>query len=765
MLLLVMSLGLVYFMMIEARDPDNWRWITVFSSGGDSRAADAAVQTPVDNRIAPAAKNELPGTFVSPDEPPPEVQQQPAGRYFPGVKPQLFKTIRDGTIFRDQERESWFNLLKVLKETDQETLDKARPQPATYVQLFRQSDEYRGELVTVSGTVHRACPTGIARNDLGIKKYWQVWLQTRDNRFSPLVVYCLYLPEGFPTGMKVSADVKVTGFFFKRWMYSDANSELRTAPVVVARTVNWAQDAEPGSTKNPIAEKPAPPDPPSVELHDTEPKKPGKKSDTPAAEAAGPRKLLARHDVGSNYFDNLIDGRPLGGKEAVVDETEIMRQILYHVCRFRIWDVERWAGPLPNLAEMVADPESNRGQFYRLSGRATKAGVVRLDKETAMRLEMDRYYRCEVTLDSGRLAVVFAERVPENWKLDKPIDHRASAFGMFLKFAGEENDNPLPVFVAPRLAWHPPTPLGDLDMDVGLLDDLIDRAGLARVRRKALEDSDDLEYRRAAREREAFYAMLAAAGRTEPGELLRQADELLAEAPEKLKRKDADEFSVVPLFTEAAKQRGRLVVLTGYTRRVVKVRVEDPDIVARFGIKHYYELEMFTADSQQNPVAFCVRELPRGMSTSEGSQATENIRVAGFFFKTWAYSVPTPADESESSRRGRRRHPAPLLIGRDLVWYPAEETPVNPLIGIVAGGLFALVLAGIWIGLWRYGRGDKAFHDRAIRTARGMDSGISLDEIGLSTDGTPDFSGLEAMDQGPEAAQSERPSDESGSAR
>ena len=247
-------------------------------------------------------------------------------------------------------------------------------------------------------------------------------------------------------------------------------------------------------------------------------------------------------------------------------------------------------------------------------------------------------------------------------------------------------------------------------------------------------------------------------------DILAKIDELLAEAPKKLKRKDADEFSVEPLFNDAAKQRGRLVVLAGYTRRVVKVRVEDPDIVTRFGIKHYYELEMFTPDSQQNPITFCVRELPRGMSTREGEQATENIRVAGFFFKTWAYRVPATADDSQPSGGGRRRHLAPLLIGRDLVWYPAEETPANPWIGIVAGGLFALMLVGIWIGLWRYGRDDKAFHDRAIRAARSIDSGFSLDEIGLSANGTPDFSNLESEDLGPGAARSERPSDESGPA-
>jgi len=37
-------------------------------------------------------------------------------------------------------------------------------------------------------------------------------------------------------------------------------------------------------------------------------------------------------------------------------------------------------------------------------------------------------------------------------------------------------------------------------------------------------------------------------------------------------------------------------------------------------------------------VVFCVRELPKGMPMGDGPDYSEYVEVAGFFFKTWAYS-------------------------------------------------------------------------------------------------------------------------------
>ena len=82
-------------------------------------------------------------------------------------------------------------------------------------------------------------------------------------------------------------------------------------------------------------------------------------------------------------------------------------------------------------------------------------------------------------------------------------------------------------------------------------------------------------------ERECFYQMLAAVGRAKPGQLLREAEELLDTASDERRRADDEAFSVVPLFNDVPGQRGRLVVLSGVARRVERIRVEDPDIRRR----------------------------------------------------------------------------------------------------------------------------------------------------------------------------------------
>jgi hypothetical protein len=180
---------------------------------------------------------------------------------------------------------------------------------------------------------------------------------------------------------------------------------------------------------------------------------------------------------------------------------------------------------------------------------------------------------------------------------------------------------------------------------------------------------------------------------------------------------------------------------------VVRIDVEDADIVARYGIDHYYEISLFTDDSQSNPIVFCVRELPPGMPTGDGPEYGEQVRVGGFFFKLWSYHIASSAQLPEIQRgRGAPRQPAPLLIGRRPVWYPQEPTATSYLTEAIAAGLFVLAMVGVWLALWRQGRSDKQFHDQTIAKAHAIDSGVSLNEIGLNVDGTVDFGGLEATD-------------------
>ena len=89
-----------------------------------------------------------------------------------------------------------------------------------------------------------------------------------------------------------------------------------------------------------------------------------------------------------------------------------------------------------------------------------------------------------------------------------------------------------------------------------------------------------------------------------------------------IRRADEGRYSVAPLFNEPQQHVGELVVFDGVARRVVRVDVGTrpdgsgpSDVAQRFGFREYYEMEVFTDDSQNYPLVFCVRELPPGLPT------------------------------------------------------------------------------------------------------------------------------------------------------
>jgi hypothetical protein len=160
--------------------------------------------------------------------------------YFPGVEPDDLEAIRDDSPSLRDEQQCSLRLLDILHHTNNDALRAASLGPVSYAQLFCQPDQYRGRLVTVSGVVRRANRVPLASNSYGIKDYHQVWLWPSDSPTEPIVIYCLDLPKGFPEGTDLVEEVEVTGFFFKRWAYQ-AKEAIRTAPEILARTLQWRQ--------------------------------------------------------------------------------------------------------------------------------------------------------------------------------------------------------------------------------------------------------------------------------------------------------------------------------------------------------------------------------------------------------------------------------------------------------------------------------------------------------------------------------------------
>jgi hypothetical protein len=157
--------------------------------------------------------------------------------------------IEDDTIFRPAEREIWFHELARVRDTPAPELREESLGQVAYLQLFHQPDDYRGQVVTLKGTVKLAYRVRAPENYLGIEQYYVFWLHPAGGPTSPVVVYALGAPPGFPEikdkdldreTTPLSEELAVTGVFFKRWAYlAKDGTETYTAPLVLANVPQW----------------------------------------------------------------------------------------------------------------------------------------------------------------------------------------------------------------------------------------------------------------------------------------------------------------------------------------------------------------------------------------------------------------------------------------------------------------------------------------------------------------------------------------------
>lgn len=255
LLALVFSLGLIIVLMSEAAKPKNWYWLW---GGNPPQAAPAHNDGPappdenetVDTRLRPE-----PETF-DPDHPVVEApaataEEDPwsapegvvyAENLMPGVRRADLETIRDDAAFNREENEIFYRWLVQSGRLGADRLAEKTLGPTTHLQLYKQSNVYRGRVVSLKGTIRRALRVHANENDLGVDTYYQLWLQPDDRPTLPIVVYTQHLPEGFPVGTEVSEAATLVGVPFKRWPYM-ARDTMRLAPLIVAPTIAWQPKA------------------------------------------------------------------------------------------------------------------------------------------------------------------------------------------------------------------------------------------------------------------------------------------------------------------------------------------------------------------------------------------------------------------------------------------------------------------------------------------------------------------------------------------
>lgn len=161
------------------------------------------------------------------------------------------RAIQDNTPFRASEREIWFRLLGKLQQRSADELQRGSVGPIGYAQLFKQPAAYRGKLVTIRGTANDVYWVEAPPNAYGIERYWVYWLRPAGGPNSPIIVYSLHKPKGFPfvdiadSGrgkMPSLEDVEFTAILFKRYAYQGQGGVF-TAPMLLAREPQWLQSA------------------------------------------------------------------------------------------------------------------------------------------------------------------------------------------------------------------------------------------------------------------------------------------------------------------------------------------------------------------------------------------------------------------------------------------------------------------------------------------------------------------------------------------
>ena len=460
----------------------------------------------------------------------------------------------------------------------------------------------------------------------------------------------------------------------------------------------------------------------------------------PISRDAGPREMLALMGLDEAFFAEFANGEPLSDAER-----EKLLRVLYRLRQISRSVLAASAKRLLDVPRIAADPLSRRGDIYQL--RSTIRRVTRLDVPASLQatLGFEHYFECQ----ADGLGEIYTLAVPAAWKLDQPIDETGGVLAMFIKElppqeqpASAEDEAPEAtsgsgpplLFVADRVAWYPPTLLGFLGMDYGLFDDVRDRTALT--------------------EREAFYQMLSIARRMSPnyiemqvrrlikdqletqGRLARNRDlpaQQRADAERALERARDGATDIVPLFNEPATQRGQFVVLKGEALRAIKVRVDDADIAKRFGIDHYYEIEIVTPDSQNNPVVCCVAEVPPDMPL--GNSIHESVRVTGFFLKSWAFDTRKSLADATPGRP-RPQQTAPLIIGNrvELLLQPRIGRPTQ---SIALATALAIVLAICGAAMWMLRRSDRRAQARLAEQRGSLPERISVDETLPTHDDPP----------------------------
>ncbi len=425
------------------------------------------------------------------------------------------------------------------------------------------------------------------------------------------------------------------------------------------------------------------------------------------------------------------------------NDWQLIGQLLYRLNQFPESQLKEWAvAEKPDFWNR--QPSDDLGTLVMVSAVVESVETVPLPEDFSAREQLTTLIRCRARSEqTGAFLQVLVPQVPQSWKTNAPLSEPVRFVGILLHANSQE-----PLLLTRHLAWAPRERVsrGQLllakhGMDVSLFDEVRHRQPFVK--------------RTVSREADAFYDCLAALRKVDPAELASLVQQDVAEKSahwaaqelqtrrreksirrqlasdgmngqrEPLQRKlatvrrmlalgsavqkQAEQIrsSVAPLFLQPEKEVGELVRIEGIVRRAVRVFSENRDgtdfLDLPAEVPHYFELDVFTPDSQNLPVVCCVSRLPAGFP--EGDKIREPIRVDGVFFKSWRYRSRKNLSPAGETGRQQQRY-TPVVLG-SVPTRLAEGIESSQRWGLWGGVTFLAALAAVWVVMICWSQRDR----------------------------------------------------------
>lgn len=182
-------------------------------------------------------------------------------------------------------------------------------------------------------------------------------------------------------------------------------------------------------------------------------------------------------------------------------------------------------------------------------------------------------------------------------------------------------------------------------------------------------------------EREIYYGLLEVA-RMVPLKVQKQRAREVAAAGEQAfranpKRAKQAYSLFADLVLSPQHYRGKPVSFEGYIQKLDRMEAGDNP----YGITELYQAYLFTEESKGNPIVVVCRHVPDNLPLPTKGNATNHIRVTGYFYKLWPYEA------------ARGQWAAPLIMADRLEYRPPQPSATSEL---VRGGLlYGLPVGGV----------------------------------------------------------------------